>query len=463
MKRLLIISTNFPPSVSIGTQRITRICKYLNASQWSISVLTLKEKYYPVSENKVDNAKPEFMEKLRVYRTEKLDLVFFLLNLRENIRTKLGKKTRSNSFQSASEDDGSRKPRKNTTPVQPEKGLWQIFKDFFTDILQFPDKHITWLPLAVWKGLEIIRRDKVDVIFSSTPSHSLHLISTILKILSGKKLVIDFRDPWARDPWRNEERVDNAYERWKHRRVTQMEKWVVTKADEVILVTRAMRNDYVRSYPQLPAHKFNYFPNGYDPENVLSSAAVSSNGSRPSKVIFIHAGSLYKFRDPTPILYAVKNLIESGAIERDKVAFQFIGAITPHLENIPALAAELKVDEAVQFLPAVSYRKVMELMAESHVLILLQPLTRLQLPGKFFDYLCLGKPILAVAEKDSATENMVKDGYGIFADFNDVKDVEKAILFLYNHPYYNIDFIREHRNVFDMSRSIENFMAILDT
>ena len=462
MKRLLIISTNFPPSVSIGTQRIMRLYKYLDSSRWSISVLTLKEKYYPVAPNRANDAKPEFPENLKVYRTEKLDLVFFLLNLRESIRAKFSKKPRAKSFPSAADEEGSPLPPKAASG-KSKKGWWQSFKDFFTDILQFPDKHITWLPLAVWRGLRIIRRDKIDVIFSSSPSHSLHLISTILKVLTGKKLVIDFRDPWARDPWRDEARGDSAYENWKLRRVTQMEKWVVSKADEVILITREMRNDYVRNYPKLPAHKFNYFPNGYDPENVQSSAAFASNGSRPSKVVFIHAGTLYKFRDPTPILYAVKNLLDAGAIERDKVVFQFIGGITSHLKHIPGLAAELQVDDIVQFLPPVSYQKVMEMMAESHALILLQPITKLQLPGKFFDYLCLGKPIFAVAEKNSATESMVKDGYGIFADFNDVKDVEKAILYLYQHPYYNIDFIRENRAAFDMSKSIENFMAILDS
>jgi glycosyltransferase involved in cell wall biosynthesis len=463
MKRLLIISANFPPSVSIGTRRIIRLCKYLDSSRWSVSVLTLKEKYYPVPPNGVKNGRPKLLENVNVYRTEKLDLVFLLLNWRDKIRAKLRKNNQPVSSHPAEQENVS-PAQQNTPGSSSKKGLWQSLKDFFTDIFQFPDKHISWLPLAVWKGWKIIRRDKIDVVFSSSPSHSVHLISTILKVLTRKKLVIDFRDPWARSTWEEEERVDNTYERWKHGRITRMEKWVVSQADEVILVTREMRNDFVRSYPQLPPHKFNYFPNGYDPENVLSlTPALNSNGVKPSKTVFVHAGSLYKFRDPTPILYALKNLLESGAIETDKIVFQFIGVITSHLAHIPALAEKLQINDVVQFLPPVSYQKAMEYMAESHVLILLQPLTKLQLPGKFFDYLCLGKPVLAVAEKDSATERIVKDGYGVFADFNNVKDVEKAILFLYQHPYYNIEFIRENRNVFDMSKSIENFMAILDS
>lgn len=462
MKRLLIISTNFPPSISIGTQRITRICKYLNPGKWSITVLTLKEQYYPVPKNRAMNGKPAFLEKLKVYRTHKLDVVLFLLNLREKLRSKKGKNSRPDFRRETEESDS---PSRGNAPQPGKKrGRWQAAKDFFTDLFQFPDKHVTWLPLAVWRGLSIIRRDQIDVIFSSSPSHSLHLISTMLKVLTGKKLVIDFRDPWARSAWEREERVANAFERWKHRRIIKMEKWVVSKADEVILVTREMRNEFVKSYPQLPAHKFNFFPNGYDPENVLSSnPPAAMNGAKLPRVTFIHAGSLYKFRDPTPILYAIKKLLEEEAVERDKIVVKFIGGITPELLHIPALAAEMGIDDVVQFHPPVSYQKVMEMMAESEVLILLQPLTKLQLPGKFFDYLCLGKPILAVAEKDSATEHIVSEGYGVFADFNDVNNVAKGILYLYNHPYYKLEYIRENRAVFDMSKSIETFMAILDS
>lgn len=415
MKRLLIISTNFPPSISIGTQRITRICKYLNPGKWSISVLTLKEQYYPVPKNRAMNGKPAFMEKLKIYRTHKLDIVFFLLSLREKLRSKKNNDSRPDFRR---ETDEGESPFRNNSQSGKKRGLWQTIKDFFTDIFQFPDKHVTWLPLAVWRGLRIVRRDKIDVIFSSSPSHSLHLISTILKVLTGKKLVIDFRDPWARSAWEQEERNANAYERWKHRRVIKMEKWVVSKADEVILVTREMRNEFVKSYPELPAHKFNFFPNGYDPENVLSSdSPAATNGAKLPKVTFIHAGSLYKFRDPTPILYAIKKLLEEGSVERDRMVIKFIGGITPELRHIPGLATEMGINDVVQFHPPVSYQKVMEMMAESEVLILLQPLTKLQLPGKFFDYLCLGKPILAVAEKDSATEHVVSEGYGVFCGF----------------------------------------------
>lgn len=102
MKKLLIISTNFPPSISIGTQRILRICKFLDPANWGVSILTLKENYYPDLSHRTDDDKDELLAKLKIHRTGKVDPVFYLLNLRESLRGK------SNGAPNA---NGAAKPR----------------------------------------------------------------------------------------------------------------------------------------------------------------------------------------------------------------------------------------------------------------------------------------------------------------------------------------------------------------
>ena len=225
-----------------------------------------------------------------------------------------------------------------------------------------------------------------------------------------------------------------------------------------------MQKDYIRNYPKLPPEKFNLFNNGFDPETlqVNKNGQVNQQDKATSKVTFIHAGSLYKERDPTPILYALKNLFDQNKISRDRISFVFMGAVTYHLSHIQSLTAELGLTDVVTFVSKVSYRESIDRMANSDVLILLQPVTKLQLPGKFYDYICLGKPILAVAEKDSAVENMVKDRFGVFANIQDVADIEKGILFLSENPTFNIESIKEHREKYDMSKSIHIFEDILD-
>ncbi len=461
MKNLLIVTTNFPPSKSIGTQRVLRICKFLDRKKWNISVLTLKEKYYPEFNGQTEL--PDFLKNVHTSRSGKLDLVFFLLNLRKSLRKNHSdpgaKPQNSQAQKNLRSTNGGYRPAEKLA----QRSCWQVVKDIFTDLFQFPDKHITWLPLAVWRGYRIIKKEKIDVIFSSSPPHSLHLTTAILKKLTGARLIIDFRDPWSRSPWHDEEREANRFENWKHQKIIAFESWVVKQADQVILITQEMHDDFVRHYSDVPAEKFQLFNNGFDPENLPENmnGALRLEKNR-TRIRFIHAGSLYKHRDPTPILHALKNLLDAEKISRDALEVLFVGGITDHQQHTKALSLEMGLGEVVKFISKVSYQKSLEYMANSDVLILLQPVTKLQLPGKFYDYICWDKPILAIAEEDSATKNIVNDRFGIFANFNDVTDIERGILFLCSQPNYLVDKIRENRHFYNMSNAIRRFDKIIE-
>ena len=226
MKHLLIITNNYPPSKTIGTQRILRICKFLDRTKWNISVLTLKENYYPFPEFNWDDPQYRFLKDISVYRTHRFDLVNLLIDFRDRLRAKKVKQNSTPSKAVANQNGAIKQQTDDYRPAAKNGSAWQTIKDMVTDMMQFPDSNITWLPVAVWKGRKIIKKNKVDVIFSTSPHHSLHLITAILKMLSGKKLIIDFRDPWARSPWHEKIRVASAFERWKHRRIISMEKSV---------------------------------------------------------------------------------------------------------------------------------------------------------------------------------------------------------------------------------------------
>lgn len=461
MKRLLIVNTNFPPSTSIGTQRIIRISKYLDDSKWNIFVLTLKEKYY---EKHADTRPP--MAESSIYRTGKMDPLFFLLKLKARLRGN-GKAAASNgkpaSPPSAKAAQKASAPKSPATTAGPSR--WQRIKDGFTGLFEFPDKDITWLPLAVWRGWRIIRRHKIDVIYSSSPPHSLHISAAVLKVLTGCKLVVDFRDPWARSPWHEEQIRKSPAEKRKFERLQRLEKWVVKKADQVVFVTPEMQQDFLKYYTWEPPEKFKLFFNGYDPDNIKTpdqngrQVAETENSDR--QLTFVHTGTLYKRRDPTQILKAIRLLLDKKAISPGQIKLQFIGNVTSELKHVPAMVAEMNIGDIVEFVPPVSYAESFEYMQNSDILILLQPYTQLQIPGKFYDYICFEKPILAVGEKDSAVENLVKDRFGIFADYHDVDDIQEAILQCISSGF-DTDRIRENRQYFDMSKSVKIFEEIID-
>ena len=169
MKHLLIVTNNYPPSKTVGTQRILRICKFLDRSKWKISVLTLKENYYPYPGFNRDDPQYRFLKDVTVYRTHRFDVVNSLISFRERMHAKK-KSPAGSSVKTAKQQNGT---IKNVTddyrPAAPKSGVWQKMKDMFTDLLQFPDSNITWLPVAVWQGRQIIKKENVDVIFSTSP------------------------------------------------------------------------------------------------------------------------------------------------------------------------------------------------------------------------------------------------------------------------------------------------------
>jgi glycosyltransferase involved in cell wall biosynthesis len=461
MKRLLIVTEHFPPSNSIGTRRICRILKYLDSSRWKIYVLTLKKKYYLADTYGSDSGQDCIPGVPKVYRTEKYDLFFYLSTVRKAIFNHTTKRQGS-----ASRSLGNNGSGKTTSSSEGKKrSLGKKILRFISNLVEFPDRNITWLPAATVRGLRIIKKENIDVIFSSSPRHSVHLITTILKILSKRKLVLDFRDPWVRSPWRQQQRSRAGYERVRERIIEKLEKWVVEQADQVVSVTTAMKNQFVEHYPYLPESKFKVFYNGYDPDQTRltypAGSAEKQKGQR--RISFLHTGTLYRRRDPTPIFHAIRNLTAEKLICRDTVTFYFLGEISESLVHVKELANALGIDDIVKFLAPVDYKRSLDYMFKSDVLLLLQPYTNVQIPGKFFDYICYEKPIFAIGEPASEVERLIQDRFGIFANYHNLDMIMDGIIKMVKNPHFNSGKIVSNRQCFDISKAIRDFEIILDS
>jgi glycosyltransferase involved in cell wall biosynthesis len=446
MKNLLIINTNFPPSRTIGTQRIIRICKYLTQFPWKISVLSLKRKYYGVGVDSPHNDLPDCLSHLSVYRTETSDLSFHIRHWKNN-----GKAQKQSSEKKAQNEGRS------GTPIW-SGGFFKLLKTIYSEITTFPDKDISWLPQAVIQGIFVIRKENIDVIFSSSPPHSTHVIATILKKLTGKKLVVDFRDPWTRSVWK--EKGSHPLQHWKHRCAARLERWVIESADQIICVTPELQEDFREGYPDVPKEKFQNFYNGYDPDHV--QLVADSQVRKSSRCVFTHAGSLYKKRDPSPLIKALDRVIQKGEVDRARILFQFIGPISQDLQHSIQLVKALGLDDVVHFLSPVPYQESFQVMRESDVLLLLQPGTRLQVPAKLYDYMCCDRPILALGQPKSATQAIIQDRFGIFSDYESPQEIEQGISFLYSEPEHFSRKISQFREEFNFSTTVTQLHHILE-
>jgi len=266
-----------------------------------------------------------------------------------------------------------------------------------------PDRYVGWLPFAVARGLRIIRRHQITALYSTSPSPTAHLVAAVLKAASKVPWVADFRDPWVEDPG-----TAFGTRPWRHRLDCRLERLVVRSADRLTVTTPDLRGDFLGRYPDLPPDKVQVIYNGYDEEDFETLGPAS----RPDRFEIMHAGLVDReFRNPFPLFEAVSSLIAEGRLPREHVRITFLG-ISPWLRSpqFTARVRALGLEAIVELVPRVPHSEALHRLGRSAVLLLLQASedTGSLIPAKAFEYLRLGRPILALT-LNGATADLLKD------------------------------------------------------
>ncbi len=396
-RRILFVTAHFPPNDAIGTQRMTKLMKYLHRRGWEIFVLTLKESYFPEGRGDYRIYLPP---SIRVYRTGKLDP----FKIWDWLKRKRGHCAASR----LDETDGGGGPH----PSRKENsGMVFELKEVFTRLLQYPDRYNGWIPFIFLNAWRIIRRHSIGYVLVSSPPHSPHLPVNWLHRWLRFVYIADFRDPWARSQWTHEQ--DHLYQRLQHRLDAAFEAQTIREADLLIYNTDHLREDFQNHYGNrsLKGRAFT-LTNGFDPEiasRLGNGQPQSCTPGNNRRLVIRHTGNLYKKRNPEPILRALAQVKNRFPEVATNITLEFIGSLDRELTHLPALARELGLKDQVVFLPSRPYLEVLKQLQEADWLLLLQPGTTIQVPAKFFDYLLSGKPIWAVVEPDSVGECLVKE------------------------------------------------------
>ncbi len=414
-KRVLIVSSHFPPERAAGVHRILRTIKQLRASAWPVAVLTVDPRYYragaPVDAALMDRL-PEDVEVHRTRVLRGLTIAArwrrqFLQGIRRIVSRVL---TRG----------GRRVSEWNLSPSVPPKAA--------SAKRPYIDTEIGWFLPAISEGARAIARHKPEVIFSSAPPFTCHLVAAWLAWRHRITFVADFRDPWARSPWKRADLGDS----WKLRLREWLERMVIKRADAVILNTPLLQDEFAAHYGPTLARKFHTVTNGYDAEHLTPFLRPVLRAS--TRLVLTHAGSLYRQRDPRPLVQAVASAIAKGRIARDGLELHFVGTVSPEF-RLAETIREFDLGSTVRLTPPVPHERCLQYLLESDVLIVIQPGTRLQVPVKLYEYLPFRKPILALAPAGAVTTIADQSGLGVVVSPDDVDAIEEAICQMYEHRH----------------------------
>ena len=282
--------------------------------------------------------------------------------------------------------------------------------------LLLPDENVTWNATAIPKAISIARNEGIDVVLTTSPPGSVHLVGAAVKRATGAKWVADLRDSLALHAHRSS---DGAGARAKQKARAGIAHLVARQADAIVTAAEAIT---VETNGLSPRGRVVTIPNGCDFDDF-----AGLDYARGERFRITHAGSFFGKRDPRPFLRA---LAASGL---EDVTVRFLGDFRPSDREF---MESLGLGDRVELVPHVPRRESLRLQRESDALLLLIPEAggrgRGVLSGKVFEYLAAERPVLAVVPPDGAAAELVRDtGAGLVAGSDDVDGIRDALVELH--------------------------------
>ena len=377
MKRLLVITYYWPPTGGSGVQRWVKFCKYLPQYGWQPVVYT-----------------PENPERLAYDESLLKDVP----ECAEIIRTRI-----SEPYAAYRRLIGGKDGRSEVNPVSGgEKTAVQRLSLWVRGNFFVPDPRVSWVRPSVRYLKGYLKEHPVDAVVTTGPPQSMHLIGLGLKKALGLKWIADFRDPWTEMFYYKHLELGRRADRRHH----ELERQVLDGADTVIAVTPYVRDDFA-ARTQTPV---TLITNGFDEDDFA--------GVRPA----VHEG---KF-----------TIVHTGLFAADGNPLNLWDVLAEKCGDDPEFASKLQirlagktdseVTEAIRArglggnLVDLGYLPHDEVVAEQMGAdILILPLRREPeyakvLPGKIFEYLAAGRPVLGIGQEDGAAAEVLRDaGAGV--------------------------------------------------
>lgn len=404
-KRILVFAPNFVPDASIGTQRTLALVNHLADCGWNVRVVSLPESAFPNTDTKLF---AKLNSNVKVFRFKDVDLLKSLQKQSRGManNSKAGTEKRALAVAAEMPENYSR------VSSRAMRWLWPLY---------IPDKKLQWaLALVMNRQIRQFSRDS-DCIYTTSPPQSVHIVGALLKRVGKVPWVADLRDPWSDNQLRAfPSEISRRYDR-------RLEQFVLGRANSVIANTPYFRNLLQERYPAKSASICS-IPNGYESALFTSDGCIAETDSKRLKIS--HLGSLYGQRDITPLLKGLSLIKKDHPAVFQNIYFEFIG---PGTAKFADLVKEYELENHVFLGSSVSYEEAVQKDRAASVLLCL-PLTPedmySQVPAKLYQFIALGKPVLAFAAPDGAMAMVLQEAGidHVMADPRDPVDIARSLL-----------------------------------
>jgi glycosyltransferase involved in cell wall biosynthesis len=351
---VLIIAYHFPPQAgSSGLLRSLKYCRYLPQFGWHPAVLTPHTRAYEKIDEKSLNSIPKGVPVIRSFAID----------------------------------------------TKKHMGIGGRYLRY----MALPDRWVSWVFGGVPTGLRAVREHKIDVLYSTFPIMSAAVIGLWLQRFTGLPWVLDLRDPMGQDDCGNDRLVRGVW--------NKVERACMRRVSRVIFTAESTRRIYLERYPEfLKPEMCVLISNGYD-EADFRHLELSAIGPVPAgrRIRLVHSGLIYPVeRDPRPMFSAVGRLKKMGRLSADRVQIVFRAPGSEDLYR--RLLTERDIEDLITLEPHMPYRQALQECAEADGLLLFQAADcDMQIPAKAYEYLRIGKPILALTTHAGDTATLLRE------------------------------------------------------
>ncbi len=417
MKKILMISYDFPPARTSGIYRPVKFVKHLRSFGWEPIVLTAKNpSVLAYDETLLKDIPPG----VQVIRTSTIDLFQATKRIHDLLYRK--KRGRDDSTNGGKTDV---RIKADTAPTVTQQKGW-LKRYFFSPLnvfveewLFFPDRMAAWFPFAFFSALRIMIREKPDVVFSTSAPQTSHLVGLFLKILFRKPWIVDFRDNWFIGYGRSaRSNLRNRLDLWLFR---QFLNW----GDQVVTMCEGNAEDLIEAFHDPDKSKYQAITNGFDRDD-FTNLGTNGGDHSANKLIMLHIGTVYE-GTAGRYFHALADLYAEDEQNRTDFESAFIGYLA---DGYTMLIEQLDLTDETKLLGFKPHPEAIKAMMEADVLLMFlgeKKISNQQFPGKFFEYLNAEKFILTIGQKGEIATALEKSRCGVLAPHNDATAIKETI------------------------------------
>lgn len=398
MKRVLVITYYWPPTGGSGVQRWVKFSKYLPALGWQPVIYT-----------------PENPEQLAVDHTLEAEIPSEAEIIRTHIIEPYG------IYKSFLRRSGHSKEATEVNPVNAQnKTFLQKAAMWIRGNLFRPDPRCMWIRPSVKFLKKYLEEHPVDIIVSTGPPQSMHMIGRELARQTGIPWIADFRDPWTKIFYFKHLAMTRRTVLWHQK----MEKKVLDEASAVVAVSPLVRQEF----QEMTSTPVELITNGFDECDYNPDGSRDAAGGPEKDFIITHTGLFAADGNPTVLWEVLKEKCSRDENFRKHLKIELIGKTDSQITEALHAAGLSENTVNLGYLPhseAVGHQR------NASVLILplrKEPEYKAVLPGKLFEYIASCRPVLGIGQPDGAMAMIVSEtNTGVVYDWEDRNSLTEYI------------------------------------